>query len=360
MPSVIPPWRVEVAKIEFKKREERAELLDQREGYGRKSIPFEARKDPLTGRVCRVLPFRRKLMESVIPREVLESSRKGCPFCPEQIDSLTPRFIPEIAPEGRLRRGRAVSFPNAFPYARHNWVVVLSDDHFCHLHQFSVEILRDAFLVAQLGIQRVGKMDPEAIFSSINWNYLPQSGGGLFHPHLQVVVQRVPTTFQEEALEGLRCYQQREDSFFWEDLLSEEIKRGERYLGSFGDVHFFVSFSPGGILGEVTALFVDRSELDEVTEEDWSHFSEGLRKIFHYLNEGQTFSFNLGLFSGTFPEVRSWVYARLCPRMLIPPWNTSDINYFEKLHGEIICVISPEEMAAGLKPFFAAATAGAM
>ena len=105
-------------------------------------------------------------------------------------------------------------------------------------------------------------------------------------------------------------------------------------------------------MGEITGLFAHRSAMEDLTEEDWSHFSEGLTKIFRYLKERQTFSFNLALLSGTVPEVPSWVYARLCPRMLIPPWNTSDINYFEKLHGEVICVISPEEMAEGLKPFF--------
>jgi hypothetical protein len=38
--------------------------------------------------------------------------------------------------------------------------------------------------------------------------------------------------------------------------------------------------------------------------------------------------------------------------MSLPPWNTSDINYFEKLHGEVICVISPEEWSQEIKPYF--------
>ncbi len=339
-------------KIEFEKREERAEFLDQREGYSRKSIAFEIRKDPLTGHISRILPFRRRLLETVLSQETIETSKKGCPFCPEQIESLTPKFVPEIAVEGRIRKGKATSFPNSFPYARHNWVVVLSEEHFYHLEQFTVEILRDGFLVAQEGIRRVERRDPDFIYGSINWNYLPQSGGGLYHPHLQVVVDQVPTASQDRGIECLKRYQNERGSFFWEDLLSEEVKRGERYLGHVGDVHFLVAFSPRGILGEIIGLFAHRSAMEDITEEDWSHFSEGLIKIFRYLKERQTFSFNLALFSGTVPEVRSWVYARLCPRMLIPPWNTSDINYFEKLHGEVICVTSPEEMAEGLKPFF--------
>jgi galactose-1-phosphate uridylyltransferase len=343
-----------VATIEFEKREGRAEYLDQKEGYGRKEVSFEIRKDPLTGHLSRILPFRRRILETVLPEETLEASRKGCPFCPEQVESSTPKFIPEIAAEGRIRKGRAVSFPNAFPYAHYNWVVVLSDEHFYHLDQFTVDVLKDGFLVGQEGIRRIGKKAPEFTFSSINWNYLPQSGGGLYHPHLQVVVDRVPSDYQRNGIEGVRRYEKKRGSFLWEDLLKEEIERGERYLGRCGDVHFLVAFSPHGILGEIIALFADRFTIEDVTGDDWTFFSEGLTRVFRYLKERQTFSFNLALYSGTEPEVQSWVYARLCPRILIPPWNTSDINYFEKLHGEIICVVSPEEMAQGLKPFFSA------
>ena len=341
-----------MAEIEFEKREEKAELLDQREGYLPKSISFEIRKDPLTGYVSRILPFRRRVVETVVSPEVLEASRKGCPFCPDQVESQTPKFIPEIAPEGRIRRGRAVSFPNSFPYARYNFVVVFSDEHFYHLDQFSTEILKDGFMVAQEGIRRTGRRESEFTYSSINWNYLPQSGGGLYHPHLQVVVDQTPTVSQGGVLEGLKNYQMQENSFYWEDLLSEEMKSGQRYIGQVGDVHFSAAFSPRGILGEINIFFAHRSLFDEITEEDWTHFSVGLNRVFRYLKERQTFSFNLALFSGTIPEVHSWVYGRLCPRMLIPPWNTSDINYIEKLHNEVICVISPEEMAEGLKTFF--------
>ena len=63
-------------------------------------------------------------------------------------------------------------------------------------------------------------------------------------------------------------------------------------------------------------------------------------------------SFNLSLFSGNVKGIQSWVYGSLCPRMIIPPWNISDINYFEKLHDEVMCVVSPEEFCENLKPFF--------
>ena len=340
-------------KIELNKKICQPTFLDPADGHTRKELLFEVRTDPLTGHRSRILRFRRrKLPEVKIPTEMLEASRASCPFCPEQIFSSTPHFVPDIAPEGRMNRGSAWLFPNSFPYALHNWVVVLSVDHFLHLDQFSVELLRDGFLIAQEGIVRLKEADPSMGYASINWNYLPQSGGGLFHPHLQVVVEEQATFFHEKVMDGLRRYRKENGSDYWQDYLSEELERGERYIGNRGNVHFITAFSPRGILGEVVILFQDRMGVEELGEGDWTQFLEGLTGIFQYLLKKYTFSFNLSLFFEPTKDARSWVYGRLCPRMILPPWNTSDINYFEKLHGEVICVVSPEELCTELKPYF--------
>ena len=339
-------------RIELYKKEDQVWFLDPKDGFTRKKVQFELRKDPLTGHVSRILPYRRRQLEAVIPEEMIEASKKNCPFCPDQVVSSTPKLVPEIAPEGRISRGRAVLFPNSFPYARHNCVIVLSDQHFLHLDQFTVDILKDGYLVAQDGIIRVLKREPENKYPSINWNYLPTAGGGLYHPHIQVVIQDVPTTSHGRCLEGVERHQKEWNSSFWEDLLSEERNRGERYIGNCGNVHFLVAFSPLGVLGEIIILFSDRIGIKEITERDWTDFSEGLIRIFGYLREARILSFNLSLFFGSGDGIRSWVYGRLCPRMIIPPWNTSDINYFEKLHGEVICVITPERLSEELKSAF--------
>jgi hypothetical protein len=131
------------------------------------------------------------------------------------------------------------------------------------------------------------------------------------------------------------------------------MKAEERYIGRCGDVHFVSAFSPRGILGEVVILFRERTGIEEVTGDVWDDFFMGLTRIFRYLQERKIFSFNLSLFFGGRGDASSWIYGKICPRMTLPPWNTSDINYFEKLHGEVICVLSPEELCAELKPFFA-------
>ena len=339
-----------MVEIRFLKKEE-ASFLDPKEGFSKKSVSFEVRRDDLTGHVSRILPYRRKYPEIVIPQEMLEASKKICPFCPDQIPSATPKLPPEIASEGRLRRGSAWLFPNAFPYARYNWVIVLTEEHFLFPGQFSAEILRDGFLLAQEGIRKLGEIEPAYRYGYVNWNYLPSAGAGLFHPHLQVVVEDVPTASHQRVLEGISRYEKDGKPSFWEDYLQGEIEKGERYIGHQGDVHFLTAFSPRGMFGEILILFSDRLTIDQVNTEDWTYFSQGLTHIFQYL-KNHIVSFNLSLFSGNVEGTRSWVYGRLCPRMIIPPWNVNDINYFEKLHDEVMCVISPEELCRDLKVFF--------
>jgi galactose-1-phosphate uridylyltransferase len=230
-------------------------------------------------------------------------------------------------------------------------VIVLTEEHFLFPDQFSAEILRDGFLVAQEGIKKLGESQPAYQYGYVNWNYLPPAGAGLFHPHLQVVVEDVPTASHKKVLEGISGYEKEGKPSFWEDYLLEEMKRGERYIGHQGNIHFLTAFSPRGMFGEILILFSDRSTIVQVNTEDWTCFSQGLTNIFQYL-KNHIVSFNLSLFSGNAEGTRSWVYGRLCPRMIIPPWNVNDINYFEKLHDEVMCVISPEELCKDLKVFF--------
>lgn len=340
---------ISLAKIEFYKRDVRASLLDPIKGFTRKEFIFEVRKDPLTQHVSRILPFRLKLPDKQISTEILEATKESCPFCPDRVISSTPQFVPEITPEGRIRRGEALMFPNSFPYACYNWVVVLSGRHFLYLDQFSVETLKDGFLLAQYGVNLV--KEREFKYSSINWNYLPQAGGGIIHPHLQVVVEDSPTASHKNVLEGLKRYQMERGHSFWDDFLSEETNMGERYIGKKGDIHFLTAFSPLGVLGEIFVLFSHRNTIRELRIKDWEDFSEGLTRAFLFLKGKHIQSFNLAIFSGSGEGVDSWVYGRLCPRMTLPPWNTSDINYFEKLHDEVICVVSPEDMCKEMKTF---------
>ncbi len=338
-------------KIEFYKTQEQSWFLDPRENFARKSIAFEVRKDFLTGHVSRILPFRWKLPETKLDPQMIETSKRNCPFCPDQISSMTPKFLPDIVPEGRIQRGNATLIPNSFPYAQYSCVVILSKEHFLHLEELTADILTNGFLIAQEGIDRVRKKEPRFDYCSVNWNYLPQSGGGLFHPHLQVVVDERPTVSHHRVLEGLKNYRASSGNSYWEDWLLQERETGERYAGKQGETHFLMAFSPLGVLGEIFIIFADCCDIRDLTSGDWNDLAEGLTKIFKFFRTKHVESFNLALFSGGDHGLPARVFARLCPRAVIPPWNTSDVNYFEKLHDEVICVISPEEWCGELRSF---------
>lgn len=339
--------------IEFENRKFKIEFLDPSLGFERKELFIEIRRDCLTGHISRVLPFRRRRISGhTISQEVIEESRKNCPFCPTSIPRLTPKFTPETHPEGRLKRGSCTLFPNQFPYASQNWVTVLSEEHFIPIEGFRADIIRDGFILSQEAILRVEGKKGNVHYSSINWNYLPAAGGGIIHPHLQVVAEEFPTFSHRAVLEGLKRYGEERGGCFWEDYLSEEMERGERYLGSFGEVHFIVAFSPRGVLGEIIILFFQRKTIGDLSLEDWGGLAEGLLRIFSYMKDRGIESFNLSIFSGNTGDTQSWVYGRFCPRLLLPPWGTSDINYFEKLHGEVICIASPEELCEEMRAYF--------
>ena len=341
--------------MEFETKRLASEYLDPGLGFERRELLFELRRDPLTGHTSRVLPFRRRrIFGSSITAEVIEESRKSCPFCPEAISGSTPKFTPGVNSEGRLRRGDCVLFPNSFPYASQNWVTVLSERHFIPIDGFSRELLLDGFTLSQEAVLgwTGGKKVQNWVYSSINWNYLPSAGGGIIHPHLQVVVEDFPSVSHRAVLEGLRRYWQEKGSFFWKDYISEERNRGKRYLGRFGDIHFIVAFSPRGVLGEIIILFSYREALEDLSAKDWMDFSEGLLRVFNYMKNKGVEGFNLSVFSGNSDGAKSWVYGRFCPRVMFPPWGMSDINYFEKLHGEVICIVSPEELCEELRSYF--------
>ena len=74
---------------------------------------------------------------------------------------------------------------------------------------------------------------------------------------------------------------------------------------------------------------------EDIGEEDWTSFQNGLSRVlrcFHRLNLN---SLNMTLLLNLSPCADFRVQARITPRMSMPPWCTSDVNYFEKGHNEM-------------------------
>ncbi len=342
--------------IEFK-REVLSSRIMTRNGSGvfsEAAIPLEFRTDPLTGRTCRIVQYSpdRIIRPSLTALEK-QSKKVACPFCKPLIDKITPRFPADLVPEGVIRRGKAVAFPNLGPYDVYGVVVAISDRHFIPLKEFDAETVLDALLAAQAYIKSVQDFDPRAIYHFIAWNHMPPSGGSLIHPHLQSNVGYFPTDYQAQILQASEKYFQENEVNYWSDLLKEEKENGQRYIGQVGHTEWLTSFVPKGRLSDVVAVFPGKASVMELTKRDLEDFAEGLLKVFDYIDGLNLISFNMSTYSG-FDKDRFWAHARITPRglLLYSPIETSDQFYYQIMQDENICILPPETVAETLRKRF--------
>jgi len=102
--------------LEFRATRKRARIHDPRRDFALTEIESEVRYDPLTGDSARICHFAYPKRERPDLSPMIEATRAACPFCPESVERVTPRYPDELLPGGRLRRGEALLVPNLFPY----------------------------------------------------------------------------------------------------------------------------------------------------------------------------------------------------------------------------------------------------
>ncbi len=317
-------------------------------------VPLELRTDPLTGRTCRIVPFSLdRIIRPDLDALVKRSRELTCPFCPPRLEQVTPKFPPQIVPEGDIRVGRAFGFPNTGPYDVYGAVVVISEEHFISLRAFTVETVRDALLAAQSHLRSVARADPAARYHFIGWNYMPPSGGSLVHPHLQSNAGYFPTDYQKQVLEAAAAYYREKGTGFFSDLVAAEKRAGERYVGRTGGVEWLTAFTPRGRLSDVLAVFPEKISVIDLSRQDIEDFSAGLTKVFAYIDELDLVSFNMSTYSGLDEGLRA--HARITPRgsLLYSPIETSDQFYYQVLQDENICILPPEVACQRLRKHFA-------
>ena len=342
--------------IEFKREILPSRIMsrDSSGKFSESAIPLEFRCDPLTGRTCRIVQYStERIIKPDLAALEKRSKELTCPFCAPLVEQITPRFPPDLIPEGVIHKGKAVAFPNQGPYDVYGIVVVISDRHFIPLKEFDMETVHNALLAAQSYLKSVGKSDPKAKYHFIAWNYMPPSGGSLVHPHLQSNAGYDPTDYQKQILEASEKYHKEKGTNYWSDLVEEERKRGERYIGKIGGTEWLTSFAPKGRLSDVMAVFPGKASITDLDENDLRDFSAGLIKVFGYLDELNLISFNMSTYSG-FDKGQFWAHARITPRgmLLYSPIETSDQFYYQILQDENICILPPETAAERLRKRF--------
>ena len=340
-------------KILFKQESIVSSILDPRAGFKHISTRCEDRQNPLTGDSSRIAHFGSFKIPTPDLKELgAEKFKTKCPFCPENIDEVTPVFPSELLPEGRLKLGVSTVIPNISPYDRFSAVTVMTKEHLMLLPDWTGEKLTGAFQAAAEFCRLTRSAHPEEKYYLISWNYMPPSGGSQVHPHLQVFIGSHGANLYRRELEASENYYMDTGRTFWQDYLEEEQKLSRRYLGSTGKIHWLSSFAPMGLLGDIEAVIPENKSLWELSSDFWSDLSEGLLKVFSYFHAQNIFSFNLALFP-QLEEQHFRTHLRIIPRVSVNPrLGVPDSNVFHMLYQQPICLLWPEEAAKVISTYF--------
>ena len=334
-------------KIEFQADKQVACFYDPTQDFAPSERIIEIRKDPLTQRTSHVLGTGLKVEKPDVDEIVRRARSSFNPFAVDNREEATPRFLEEDVPEGRLSVGEAVVIPNLFPRDRFSAVTILSDTDYIPLTGFTEEILENAFAADLTYLKRMRDNDQELKHFSANWNYMHIAGASLIHPHHQLIASPIPTNYLREVETGLHKYQ----GTYFEDLIATEEERDERWIGRLGSVAWIMGYAPLGPL-DIVGVFEGKRSLFDLLEEDLEALSQGLLRIFNFLDSENFVSFNFALY-GLEGTKDFTVHCRLSPRFLLSTaLINSEMNYFEVMHDDPLIYFSPEAYADKVRSNF--------
>jgi galactose-1-phosphate uridylyltransferase len=342
-----------VVAITFEERDLEARVPDLAAGGTWTRVRLRWRRDPLTGASARILtgvklqpPTRPDLAELTVKPAF-------CPFDREHLETATFPFPPELTAEGRIRVGQAVIVPNILAYATHSAVGIYDPDrHFLDLDELTPSLVGDALAAMVRHARAVRRLDPAAVWSSINANYLPPSGASLVHPHLQSAHDGHGLTGQRLLAERSRAWGEQQGGSYWAALADQEAG-GPRWVGSTGRVAWLTPFAPTGF-HEVWGVASGAADVTELTEEDCAALGQGLSQVLAGYRAWNLASFNFAVMGGGAQarEHGHQVVLKVISRSNPEPMYRSDATYFERLYGEALIDMSPEEIADGIRTRF--------
>ncbi len=337
----------------FKKHIVDARFLSPGNGFKEDVQTIEYRRDTLMDLWCRVNVKRAARAKQAIGEQnlhdLIETSRKNCSFCPENIEKATPKFLPEISKEGRIKLGEAIVFPNLFPFAKYHAMAGVAEKHYMGIDEFKKEQIEDAINASIDYFKRIETLG--AKYFSLNWNHLPPSGASVIHPHFQLIGDEVPTHMMGTYLDASKRYYEEKGENHWLRLAKDEERLGERFIGKTGKAVWISSFAPLGN-NEISMVYTGCSSILDLTKEDVSEVSDGLLRIFQgYSGMGKT-SFNFSIYSGLRDMEDFCLNAKIITRPNAQKYFTADTGFMEALHKERIVETLPETLASKFRRYF--------
>lgn len=325
--------------MQLKKEIKKITIKDPFQQFTETERVNEMRYCPLTGRVSRVLGLSLKEFASADQTHIVAESKKTCPFCPQLIDALTPKFTPPL--KEQYSWGNARCFPNAFPYDENNAVITITNQHYVAIDMFTHDMLSDAFHCA---IKFLSDIDPvQYPYQSINCNYMPAAGSSLVHPHLQILASSTPSSYYTDILSNITI-----NPNLFHDYINTEKIHNERIIGLEGDSSWLVAFAPMGQF-DIIGILHNHILLNDF-DRYCNTFITYILKILQYMASKKIDSFNMALYSVA-NNVSFLPHIRICPRTTFPPYATSEINYLQMLHNDSFTLLKPEIIAAEINAY---------
>ncbi len=287
---------------------------------------LQERTERYTGLRCKISPERvkRHINQDVM---VLPPA-SDCPFCPEQVETVTPVF----SDNRRVIRGESVTFPNLFPFAEWHTVTVITREHL--ISSFSHNQIADA-LSAQFETLR--RFDG---YASINWNYLPSAGASLVHPHMQALSDRRPSLLAERYIRASERYRKKHGRSYWQAVREQEGD-SDRFL--FGDEIFWQAHAVPVGEREVRGILPVAGVEAAVSYTD--QLAQDLLSVISFYRKLGTYAFNMSIFFEKNGKNRDFsAFCSFISRINPNPNSTGDSAFMERLHLEPVILTLPEDL----------------
>jgi galactose-1-phosphate uridylyltransferase len=331
--------------LRLDRHREEARILDPRSGFSERVSEIEVRVDPLTGARSRI-----NISRTARPKQSLAKVEAGsaamCLFCPENVETVTPKFPPSFLPEGRYKFGGATLFPNLFPLAGNHGICVFTPEHKLELGKFKAEEVLDGLRCSLMFFSRSAELGKPQHF--LGWNHLPPAGASILHPHLQLICSKEPLAGQRALQDASKAYSRREGTDFWSQLIRAE-RSSPRFIGETPGFAWLAPWAPSGayeVLGVSRRASVMEMETDEL-----QGMAEGIIKVLKgYAGLGVA-SVNMGVFSVAGDEGRDLFRANV-RIMARPGTGMSDRALLELYGGEVGLSTLPEDYAVVIKEQF--------
>jgi UDPglucose--hexose-1-phosphate uridylyltransferase len=317
---------------------------------------IEIRTNPITFRTCRITHARLKEKdpgtEKLPPKPPEADNTKNCPFCYPQLLTKTPMIHPDLYPNGRIREGDSVLFPNLFPYGKYSAVSLFDNNHFVEIGKASLQSYVNSLKNCSVYLKKVLEFDHQAIHMAITQNHLPSAGGSLVHPHFQIQADKIPSNHHRFLKKRAAQYFQDTGRLLFSDYLDFEKKEGSRCIGKTGDWEWIASFAPEGFF-ELWAILPGKFSITRLSDTSWKDLARGILNAQRFYRSLSRNGYNLGILSiESKPDPLLELRCVMLVRSNYTPWARNDHTGFEVMLGDMATFTSPEETAQNARRFW--------